>query len=121
MEGKGGKKYVRIQPGSMLEVLYPCSQWAPDRCVLCGDSFGAHLKQWWRGQWDKPFDQFLDRSLWDAVTMGGEDFSMEADCIYYGLKHKFELKATHRRSKKHRRISAKDDGYVQLERGRPLN
>lgn len=51
IEGRGGKKFIRMQPGSMLEKWYPqlkSGLLKPDGCVLCGFSYKEHLEYWWR-------------------------------------------------------------------------
>mmetsp|Transcript_26436 Transcript_26436/g.78195 ORF Transcript_26436/g.78195 Transcript_26436/m.78195 type:complete len:352 (+) Transcript_26436:3-1058(+) len=60
-EGLGGRKFVRIRPGSILQSLYPCSDHAPDRCAICGFSFPDHLGEWWKPWLRSPFDTHLDR------------------------------------------------------------
>ncbi|GKY94638.1 hypothetical protein MPSEU_000717700 [Mayamaea pseudoterrestris] len=62
-EGKGGTKFVRIEPGSLLQLLYPSCLYNPDRCLLCGGRFPDHLTLRWAGQLYTPFDRFLDESL----------------------------------------------------------
>lgn len=60
-EGLGGKKFVRIRPGSLLQSLFPCSDHAPDRCAICGFSFPEHLGEWWRPWLRSPYDDHLDQ------------------------------------------------------------
>ena len=46
-EGKGGHRFIRIPPGSILQLLHPISRYSTDRCVFCGGSFHDHLELWW--------------------------------------------------------------------------
>ena len=49
-EGKGGKKFVRIQPNTLLERWYPelkMNKLKPGGCFLCGYSWSDHLEYWW--------------------------------------------------------------------------
>lgn len=68
-EGRGGKRFVRIRPGSMLQALYPCSRYAPDRCLVCGGKYLDHLTLWWFKHMYSPLDQMLDRDLKEGVIM----------------------------------------------------
>ena len=50
IEGLGGKRFVRVKPGSVLERWYPqlrANQLKVDGCFLCGHSFRDHLEYWW--------------------------------------------------------------------------
>lgn len=47
-EGIGGRKFVRIKPGGLLELLYPCNQHGPNKCMVCGNTFSNHLHDWWQ-------------------------------------------------------------------------
>lgn len=50
IEGLGGKRYVRMPTGSLLERWYPqlrANQLKTDGCILCGYSFREHLEYWW--------------------------------------------------------------------------
>lgn len=70
-EARGGKKMVRIRPGSALQWLYPLSRHAPDRCALCGHSFEDHLRRWWeeKGQVGTAFDRALDETYNEGVSV----------------------------------------------------
>ena len=70
-EAKGGKKMVRIRPGSPLGWLYPLSRHAPDRCALCGHAFEDHLRRWWeeKGQVGTAFDRVLDKTHNEGVSV----------------------------------------------------
>lgn len=62
-EGRGGRKFVRIQPGSILQLLYPCSRYSPDRCLICGGSFQDHIDLWWGKHRYRPYDRLTDAIL----------------------------------------------------------
>ena len=67
-EGRGGERFVRIRPGSMLQLLYPCSRYAPDKCLVCGGRYIDHLTLWWFKHMYSPLDQMMDRDLQRAIT-----------------------------------------------------
>jgi hypothetical protein len=67
-EGKGGKKYVRLLPDSVLEKLYPCTQYATDRCSICQFSFRDHLVSWWKPRLGSDLDLHLDSVQSQAIT-----------------------------------------------------
>lgn len=49
-EGRGGKKFVRIQPNTLLERWYPqlrSGKLKPNGCMLCGYTWKDHLEYWW--------------------------------------------------------------------------
>lgn len=60
-------KFVRIQPGSMLQLLYPCSQYSLDKCVLCGGTFRDHLTLWWSKHLYTPYDRYLDQVYHESM------------------------------------------------------
>ena len=61
-EGRGGRKFVLIEPGSILQLLYPSSHtYSPDRCVFCGGNFRDHVALKWSKHLYTPFDMLLDR------------------------------------------------------------
>uniref|UniRef100_A0A7S0CEK4 Uncharacterized protein n=1 Tax=Proboscia inermis TaxID=420281 RepID=A0A7S0CEK4_9STRA len=62
-EGRGGKKFVRIRPNSLLEDLYPCSQHSPNRCLICKETFRDHLLSWWMPHLNSPYDKYIDNLL----------------------------------------------------------
>ncbi|CAB9501989.1 expressed unknown protein [Seminavis robusta] len=68
-EGLGGKKFVRIEPGSVLQLLYPCSRYSSDRCMICGGTYRDHLTLWWAKQLYTPLDQYLDKTYQRAVVL----------------------------------------------------
>jgi len=68
-EGRGGKKFVRIEPGSMLQLLYPCSRYSTDRCWLCGGTFRDHLTLWWSKHLYTPFDLYVDQVYREGVVL----------------------------------------------------
>lgn len=78
-EGKGGYLFVRFESNSILQLLYPCSRYSPNRCALCGGSFPDHLQLWWskRHLLYSPFDQYLDKTYKDALTVVEEENQQE--------------------------------------------
>ena len=123
VEGRHGRKYVRIRPGSILDMLYPCSQWAPDTCARCGGSFDQHLVKSWKKKWNTPFDRKLDEILLSAIVSGKSEFQHEADCIYF-KKGEFELdtaKSPPKMSHLNKKRQNIYDNGLSLEKGRPLN
>lgn len=68
-EGKGGHRFIRIPPGSILQLLHPITRYSTDRCVFCGGSFHDHLELWWsKKHLYKPFDLHLDTILEKGVV-----------------------------------------------------
>lgn len=60
----------------MLQLLYPCSQYSPDKCLLCGGTFRDHLALWWAKNLYTPYDLYLDRVYKDGgVHLAVEDSS----------------------------------------------
>ena len=119
IEGKYGKKYVRIPKHSLLEMLYPCEQYAPDRCALCKKGFEHHLKRSWKRRWNSHFDTYLDQTLNDSIVHGSADFQNEADILYY-REGEFEIKPLDRADfpNKSRRKSRVEH---ELKKGAPFN
>ena len=77
-EGRGGKKFVRIQPDSTLEKWYPeyrAGQLRTDKCLICGHSWKDHLEYWWhcrrRQKNVSAFDSFIESS----GTREGDEFA----------------------------------------------
>ena len=68
-EGRGGHKFVRIEPGSILQLLYPWSRYSPDRCVNCGGNFHDHLTLWWSKNLYCPFDLWVDKVKEQGVRL----------------------------------------------------
>jgi hypothetical protein len=50
----------------MLQLLYPCNQYSPDKCLLCGGTFRDHLALWWAKNLYSPYDLHLDRVYKDG-------------------------------------------------------
>jgi hypothetical protein len=50
----------------MLQLLYPCNQYSPDKCLLCGGTFRDHLTLWWAKNLYTPYDLYLDRIYKDG-------------------------------------------------------
>jgi hypothetical protein len=42
-EGMGGHHFLRIRHDNPLIKLYPCEQYRPDKCLLCGCTLRQHL------------------------------------------------------------------------------
>ena len=53
-------QFVRIEPGSVLQLLYPCSRYSPDSCIFCGGTFPDHMTLTWAKHLYTPFDRYLD-------------------------------------------------------------
>lgn len=74
IEGLGGKRFVRVKPGSLLERWYPqlrAGQLKTNGCALCGHSFPEHLEYWW---WCKKRSSNEDYSKFESVIgEGGSD------------------------------------------------
>jgi len=69
-EGRGGKKFVRIRPGSVLQLLYPSSSnYSPDKCLICGGCFRDHLRLWWAKHLYTPYDRLLDETYARGVVL----------------------------------------------------
>uniref|UniRef100_A0A7R9WXV1 Secreted protein n=1 Tax=Craspedostauros australis TaxID=1486917 RepID=A0A7R9WXV1_9STRA len=69
IEGRGGKTFVRYQPNSMLQLLYPCSRYSPDRCLVCGGTYNDHLALWWSRNLYSPYDRHLDDTYNQALVL----------------------------------------------------
>jgi hypothetical protein len=52
----------------MLQLLYPCNQYSPDKCLLCGGTFRNHLTLWWAKNFYTPYDRILDQVYQDGVV-----------------------------------------------------
>ena len=71
-EGKGGNKFVRLQPNTNLEKWYPQLRQGflkTDGCLLCGHSYNEHLQFWWNRRRKKGDVSEFDR----CMTMGVAD------------------------------------------------
>ena len=97
IEGLGGKKFVRIQPNSLLEKWYPqlrAGVLKPDRCCACGYSWKDHLQFWWyykqkKGRVSKQFDSYMDHS---ALKQGEKSFTRYVQEVDNTLKHRSTIK-----------------------------
>jgi len=98
-EGMGGKKFVRIRPGSILQLIYdPKSNYSPDRCCFCGGYFRDHLTLWWsKKHLYKPFDLWLssDQENYGAAPMPNKSGkrskrTQQIDTVF--LKHRYHKK-----------------------------
>jgi hypothetical protein len=56
----------------MLQLLYPCSRYSPNRCLVCGGSFPDHLELWWSKHSYTPFDRHLDGTYGNALIVNDE-------------------------------------------------
>mmetsp|Transcript_47712 Transcript_47712/g.51570 ORF Transcript_47712/g.51570 Transcript_47712/m.51570 type:complete len:268 (+) Transcript_47712:300-1103(+) len=73
-EGRGGFLFVRYESNSILQLLYPCSRYSPNKCMICGGSAPDHLELWWsKHNLYSPFDQYLDKTYHDALMIDDED------------------------------------------------
>ncbi|KAG7365353.1 hypothetical protein IV203_038556 [Nitzschia inconspicua] len=68
-EGRGGYLFVRYESNSILQLLYPCTRYAPNKCFFCGGTFPDHLELWWSKHLYTPFDQYLDKTYNEALTL----------------------------------------------------
>eukprot|EP00536_Pseudo-nitzschia_multiseries_P005968 jgi/Psemu1/286148/fgenesh1_pg.121_\ len=68
-EGRGGYLFVRYESNSILQLLYPCSRYSPNKCMVCGGSYPDHLELWWSKHLYSPFDQYLDKTYNDALII----------------------------------------------------
>lgn len=65
-------QFVRIEPGSMLQLLHPCSRYSADRCLICGGNFRDHLTLWWYKRLYTPFDWYVDK-VYNAGTINAKE------------------------------------------------
>ena len=68
-EGKGGHLFVRYESNSILQLLYPCSRYAPNQCLTCGGHFTDHLHLWWSKHLYTPFDRHIDNTYQDGLKL----------------------------------------------------
>lgn len=69
-EGRGGREFMLIPPGSLLQLLYPCDQYSPDACFWCGGNHADHVALAWSKTYlYSPFDLMLDRVKKEATTI----------------------------------------------------
>jgi hypothetical protein len=80
-EGLRGRKFVRVQPGSLLEKWLPQmrrGRLKKDGCVLCGYSFRDHLEYWsncrQKVKGVSAFDRYLDTASSGKMNKGGHAF-----------------------------------------------
>jgi hypothetical protein len=57
----------------MLQLLFPCSQYSPDKCLWCGGTFDNHLLLRWRRHLYTPFDLYVSRDYQQAVDSNAAD------------------------------------------------
>ena len=73
IEGLGGKRFVRVKPGSLLERWYPqlrANKLKTDGCFLCGHTFREHLEYWW---WCKKRSNGHYSKFESVIGEGGSD------------------------------------------------
>ena len=58
---------MRIEPGSLLELLYPPGRHSPDKCIFCGGSYADHMTLWWSKHIYSPYDLYMDRTYAQGV------------------------------------------------------
>lgn len=88
IEGKGGKKFLRVPAGSLAALLYPCRKFPKNRCLLCGGNFHNHLRLWWFKYLYLPWDRATDISKEEADDKGGyhHAYVVDLDHVYQGTK-----------------------------------
>ena len=60
---------MRFESNSILQLLYPCSRYSPNKCMICGGSYPDHLELWWSKHLYTPLDQSLDKTYKDAMVV----------------------------------------------------
>lgn len=70
-EGRGGVRFVRYESNSILQLLYPCSRYAPNKCLVCGGNYADHLELRWSSHLYKPFDLHIDKTYREGLLIGG--------------------------------------------------
>ena len=73
--------FVRYESNSILQLLYPCSRYSPNKCMICGGSAPDHLELWWSKQLYSPFDQYLDKTYNEALTIDDDKDAMTIAAI----------------------------------------
>lgn len=72
IEGMGGAKFVRINSGSMLQLLHPMAKHitSTDRCAICHGCYRDHLQLRWckTNNVYSPFDLMMDAIQSNAVV-----------------------------------------------------
>jgi hypothetical protein len=62
-EGRGGRKFIYIQPGSLLQLLHPLCPRSKDPCLICGGTYRDHMVLAWAKNLYRPFDLHMDRTF----------------------------------------------------------
>lgn len=84
-EGRGGQKFVRIRPGSLLESLYSQhGKHGNDRCAICNQPFKAHLASWWFNDLYTPYDLYLERINKQASCLEKDEVCKDTSNSYGG-------------------------------------
>lgn len=65
--------FVRFESNSILQLLYPCTRYAPNRCMICGGSFTDHLELWWSKHLYTPWDLYMDKTYKEGEIVMEED------------------------------------------------
>lgn len=65
--------FVRFESNSILQLLYPCSRYAPNRCLVCGGGFSDHLELWWSKHLYTPWDLYMDKTYKEGEVIMEED------------------------------------------------
>lgn len=65
-EGKGGRKFIYIRPGSLLHILHPICPKSKDPCLICGGNYRDHMTLRWAKHLYRPFDLHIDRTFRDG-------------------------------------------------------
>lgn len=88
IEGKGGKKFMRVPSGSLAALLYPARNLSKSRCILCGGRFESHLRLWWHKYLYIPWDRLTDSMREEASAKGGyyHAYVLDLDAVYRGCK-----------------------------------
>lgn len=103
-EGLGGKKFVRIPPGSLLEKWYPQKALLKeDGCCICGYGWKDHLEYWWwkkkkkiiktttgaKSTRGKLLDEYLDDSCKELAKQSRILLKKDDSSKNFGAKYSF--------------------------------
>ena len=62
-EGRGGRKFIYIRPGSLLHILHPLCPKSKDPCLVCGGNYRDHMTLRWAKHLYRPLDLHIDRTF----------------------------------------------------------
>ena len=65
--------FVRFEQNSILQLLYPCTRYAPNRCMVCGGSFSDHLQLWWSKNLYTPWDLYMDKTYKEGEVVDEDE------------------------------------------------